>query len=60
LTQPCKLPQVINEGLARFIEVFDAYSLEDIRMAPDAFHAEPPGPGAARRRCRGPILPPSP
>jgi len=60
LTPPCKLPQVINEALARFIEVFDAYSLEDIRMHPKAFEAGRFDPIAAEQRSRGPALPPAP
>lgn len=60
LSGPCKLPQVINEALGRFIGVFDDYSLADIRVDASAFDGGPFDPAAAQRQRRGPILPPAP
>jgi len=58
LTQPCKLPRVVNEALFAFVSVFDAYSLADIQVGAEAFLVAPPDPRQAARGQRGPLLPP--
>jgi len=58
LTQPCRLPLVINEALFAFVEVFDAYSLADIAIEARHFDRAWRKPGLAAKARRGPQLPP--
>lgn len=38
ITPGCKLPNVMNEALANFISTFDAYTLQDVLVAPRYFN----------------------
>ena len=49
----CKLPHVVNEALAAFIETFDQYTLRDVMLTPEDFMRAAPG----ERPRRGPELP---
>lgn len=52
LSNQCKLPNLLNEGLNAFVSVFDRHTLADLALDPNWFSAI----GSGRLRQRGPSV----
>ncbi|SEO72063.1 transcriptional regulator, BadM/Rrf2 family [Salinihabitans flavidus] len=56
ITQPCRLPPILNKAVNAFLAVFDAYTVADIMIAPADFEALV----GDLQPLRGPRLKPAP
>lgn len=51
ITEPCRLPKILNEALASFLSTVDKYTLADIMLSASSF----PGPQGSEVRVSAPI-----
>ncbi len=54
ISRPCGLPNIANDALAAFLEVFRKYTLADVLISPQYFAL---APVSATQPSRGPVLP---